>query len=89
MTYSLYGGGNHGYHTGFTALSKAIGTPDSTDKDSAYITEHPVLKYFRAELANFLNDFRRADWHLVIRPIGYPRISSEMVGYGWTSSEIL
>ena len=26
------------------------------------MTEHPVLKYFRAKLANFLNDFRRADW---------------------------
>ena len=38
---------------------KAIGTPESTEKDSAYVTEHPVLKYFRAKLANFLNDFRR------------------------------
>ena len=56
---------NHGANitgTGFTALGKAIGTPKSTDKDSAYVTEHPVLKYFRAKLANFLNDFRRAGW---------------------------
>ncbi len=62
MTNSLHGGDNHGNHNGFTALGKAIGTPDSNDKDSAYITEHPVLKYFQAKLANFLNDFRRADW---------------------------
>ena len=61
MTHSLYGGDNHGANitgTGFTALGKAIGTPESTDKDSAYVTEHPVLKYFRAKLANFLNYFR-------------------------------
>ncbi len=31
-----------------------------TDKDSAYVAKHPVLKYFRAKLANFLNDFRLA-----------------------------
>ncbi len=47
---------------GFTVLGKAIGTPKSTDKDSAYVAEHPVLKYFQAKLANFLNDFRRPDW---------------------------
>ncbi len=47
---------------GFTALGKEIGTPDSTDKDSTYVAEHPVLKYFQAKLAIFLNDdFRRAD----------------------------
>jgi hypothetical protein len=62
MTHFLHGGDNHGNHNGFTALGKAIGTPDSTDKDSPYVTEHPVLKYFQAILANFLNDFRRADW---------------------------
>ena len=62
MTHSLHGGDNHGSHNGFAALSKAIGTPDSTDKDSAYVMEHPVLKYFRAKLANFLNDFRRPGW---------------------------
>jgi hypothetical protein len=63
MTHSLHGGGNtSGKNIGFAALSKSIGTPKSTDQDSAYVTEHPVLKYFRAKLANFLNDFRRADW---------------------------
>ena len=62
MTHSLYGGGNHGKQNGFAALGKSIGTPKSSDKDSVYVTEHPVLKYFRAKLANFLNDFRRADW---------------------------
>ena len=63
MTHSLYGSHNGtGLSNGFAALSKAIGTPESTEKDSAYVTEHPVLKYFRAKLANFLNDFRRAGW---------------------------
>jgi hypothetical protein len=62
MTHSLHGGGNHGDLNGFTALGKSIGTPDLTDKGSAYVTEHPVLKYFRAKLANFLNDFRSANW---------------------------
>ncbi len=47
---------------GFTALGKAIGTPNSTDKDCAYVTEHPVLKYLRPKLANFLYDFRRPYW---------------------------
>ena len=60
MTHALHGGENN--NRGFAALGKAIGTSDSTDQDSAYVTEHPVLKYFRAKLANFLNDFRRADW---------------------------
>ncbi len=27
-----------------------------------HVTEHPVLKYLRPKLANFLNDFRRPDW---------------------------
>ncbi len=62
MTHSLHGGRNEGTNNGFTALGKAIGTPIMTDKDSDYVAEHPVLKYFRAKLANFLNDFRRADW---------------------------
>ena len=62
MTHSLHGGDNHGKLNGFTALGKAIGTPKSSEKDSAYVTEHSILKYFRAKLANFLNDFRRADW---------------------------
>ena len=62
MTHSLHGGTNHGNDNGFTALGKAIGTPKSSVKDSAYVTEHQILKYFRAKLANFLNDFRRADW---------------------------
>jgi hypothetical protein len=62
MTYSLYGGGNHGHQNGFTALGKSIGAPNSTDKDAAYVTEHPILKYFLAKLANFLNDFRRDGW---------------------------
>ncbi len=49
---------------GPTALGKAIqvGTPYLTDKDCAYVTKHPVLKYLRPKLANFLNDFRRPDW---------------------------
>ena len=63
MTHSLHGASNaSGNQFGFAALGKAIGTPKSSDKDSAYVTEHPVLKYFRAKLANFLNDFRRAGW---------------------------
>jgi hypothetical protein len=62
MTHSLHGGYNHGDLNGFTALGKSIGTPKSTAKDSAYVMEHPVLKYFRANLANFLNDFRSAEW---------------------------
>ncbi len=33
-----------------------------SDNKLTQVTEHPVLKYFRAKLANFLNDFRRADW---------------------------
>jgi hypothetical protein len=60
MTHASHGGENN--NNGFTALGKAIGTPNSTDKDSAYGEEHPILKYFRAKLANFLNYFRRADW---------------------------
>ncbi len=56
----MYGSHNGtGVSNGFAALGKAIGT---TDKDSAYVAEHPALKYFRAKLANFLNDFRRPDW---------------------------
>ena len=62
MTHSLHGGDNHGNMNGFTALGKKIGTPKSSDKDCAYVTEHPVLKYLRPKLANFLNDFRRPDW---------------------------
>ncbi len=63
MTHCFYGGDNgSGKFSGFTALGKEIGTPDSTDKDSAYVTEHPVLKYLRPKLANFLNDFRHPDW---------------------------
>jgi hypothetical protein len=55
MTHSLRGGDNHGSLNGFAALSKA-------DKDSAYVKEHLILKYIRAKLANFLNDFRSTDW---------------------------
>ncbi len=57
MTHSLHGGQNQGKNNGFAALGKAIGTPKSTDKDSAYVKEHPVLKYLRPtpKLANFLN----------------------------------
>ncbi len=63
MSHCLHGGCNaSGKYNGFAALGKSIGTPDSTDKDSAYVTEHPVLKYLRPKLANFLNDFRRPDW---------------------------
>ena len=60
MTHSLHGGENN--NNGFTALGKKIGTPKSSDEDCAYVTEHPVLKYLRPKLANFLNDFRRPDW---------------------------
>jgi len=59
MTHSLHGGANHGKCNGFTALGKKIGTRKSSDKDCAYVTEHPVRKYLRPKLANFLNDFRR------------------------------
>ncbi len=63
MTHCFHGGDNGtGQFNGFTALGKSFGTPKSTDKDSAYVKEHPVLKYFRAKLANFLNDFRRVNW---------------------------
>ena len=63
MTHSLQGGYNcSGKSNGFTALGKSIGTPKSSEQDSAYVTEHSILKYFRAKLANFLNDFRRAEW---------------------------
>jgi hypothetical protein len=62
MTHSLHGGDNHGDFNGFTALGKSIATPYSTDKDSAYVTDHPIHKYFQAKLANFLNDFRSVDW---------------------------
>ncbi len=63
MTRSLHGGfSDFGRANGFTALGKAIGTSESTDKDAAYVMEHPVLKYFRPKLANFLNDFLRANW---------------------------
>jgi hypothetical protein len=62
MTHSLQGGYSQANLNGFTALGKAIGTPYSTDKDCAYVTEHPVLKYLWPILANFLNDFRRPDW---------------------------
>ena len=63
MTHSLFGSHNgSGKSNGFTALGKSIGTPESSETDSAYVTEHPILKYFQAKLANFLNDFRRADW---------------------------
>ena len=51
MTHCFHGGfdasrNNHG----FTALGKKIGTPKSSDKDCAYVTEHPVLKYLRPKL---------------------------------------
>ncbi len=62
MTHSLHGGANHGENNGFAALSTAIGTPNSSDKDCAYVIEHPVLKYLQPKLDNFLNDFRRPDW---------------------------
>ncbi len=62
MIHSLNGGGSHCEQNCFTALRKAIETPDLTDKDSAYIMKHSVLKYFRAKRANFLNNFRRANW---------------------------
>jgi hypothetical protein len=55
MTHVLHGGETN--NNGFAALGKAIGTPDSTDKYCAYVTEHPVLKYLRPKLANFLDDF--------------------------------
>jgi hypothetical protein len=42
MTHSLHGGDNHGKFNGFAALGKAIGTPNSTDKDCAYVTEHTL-----------------------------------------------
>ncbi len=48
MTHSFH---DYNYHNGFTALGGSIGTPDSTDKDLAYVTELPILKYFRAESA--------------------------------------
>jgi len=51
MTHSLHGGENN--DNGFTALGKKIGTPKSSDKDCAYVTEHPVLKYLQPKLANF------------------------------------
>jgi hypothetical protein len=64
MTHSLHGGHSHGEMNGFAALpvGKSISTPDSTNKDCAYVVEQPVLKYFRPNLANFLNDFCRPDW---------------------------
>jgi hypothetical protein len=57
MTRVLHGGETN--KNGFAALGKAIGTRKSTDKDCAYVTDHPVLKYLRPKLANFLNDFLR------------------------------
>jgi hypothetical protein len=62
MTHSLHGGQNQGRNNGFAALGKSIGTRKSTDKDLAYVVEHPVLKYLLPKLANFLNDFRRPNW---------------------------
>ena len=63
MTHCFHGGFDASRNNlGFTALGKKIGTPKSSDKDCAYVTEHPVLKYLRPKLANFLNDFRRPDW---------------------------
>ncbi len=62
MTHCFLGGVNHGKFNGFTTLGKEIGTHNSTDNDSAYVTEHLVLKFVRAKLANFLNDFRRVNW---------------------------
>jgi hypothetical protein len=56
------GDNGSGKFSGFTALGKEIQAPDSTDKDSAYVTEHLVLKYLRPKLANFLNDFRHPNW---------------------------
>jgi hypothetical protein len=62
MNHYFHGGANcTGQFNGFTFLGNGTETSDSTDKDSAYVTEHPVLKY-RAELASFLDDFRRDDW---------------------------
>ena len=50
MTHSLYGSHNgSGKSNGFTALGKSIGTPKSTDQDSAYVTEHPMV--FRIKYA--------------------------------------
>ncbi len=60
MTYCFHGGDNgSGKFNGFAAPGKSIGTPDSTEKDSAYVMEHPVLKYGRAKFANFLNEAAR------------------------------
>ncbi len=62
MTHSLHGGESN--RNGFAALGKSIVTPESIEKDSAYVMEHPVLKYLWPKLANFLNDFRRPDWFI-------------------------
>ena len=58
MTHCMHGGDNHGKFNGFTALCKTIGTSKSTQKDSDYVKEHSVLKYFRKKLACYLHDFR-------------------------------
>jgi hypothetical protein len=59
MTHHLHGSGNQGKSVGFTALGKTIGTPNSTEKDSDYVREHRVLRYFRKKLACYLHDYRR------------------------------
>ena len=64
MTHCMHGGDNHGEFNGFTALCKTIGTSKSTQKDSDYVKEHSVLKYFRKKLACYLQDYRR---HLFVR----------------------
>ncbi len=59
MTHYLHGGGNHRNHNGFTSLGKTIGTSESNETDSGYVTEHRVLKYFRSKIAHYLHDYRR------------------------------
>jgi hypothetical protein len=55
----MHGGDNHGKFNGFTAQCKTIGSSKSTQKDSDYVKEHSVLKYFRKKLACYLHDYRR------------------------------
>ncbi len=53
FTYCLHGGAEQ--WRGFTALGTTIGTLNSTEKDSEYVTEHQVHKIFQKKLVYYVH----------------------------------
>jgi len=61
MTHCMHGGNNHGSCSGFTSLSKYIGTSQSSQTDSDYVKEHSILKYFRTKCKPDITNAYRCD----------------------------